>query len=168
MNSTIFDEVELNHHWTLQSPLADYRNIHRSISVCAWRGSSPNEDDAGNSLLRRDERTGGPIAEDGWNPAVPRPTAKYATGADTQPGMAFIAASAPPRDINGPSPWPRTIADSGTHREAQIPARKGMDNQGVNQNTKRSEHPSPSRAMQPVDAAIPKVVPHGMQVVPLL
>ena len=44
--------------------------------------------------------------------------------------MAFIAAGAPPRDINGPPPWPRTIADSGTRREAQIPARRGMDNQG--------------------------------------
>ena len=44
--------------------------------------------------------------------------------------MAFIAAGAPPRDIKGPPPWPRTIADSGTRREAQVPARRGMDNQG--------------------------------------
>ena len=45
-------------------------------------------------------------------------------------GMVFIAAGAPPRDIKGPPPWPRTVADSGTRREAQIPARRGMDNQG--------------------------------------
>ena len=62
MNSIVFDEVELTHHWTLQPPLPDYRNIHRSISVCSWCGSSPNEDYAGNSLLRRDERTDGPTA----------------------------------------------------------------------------------------------------------
>ena len=44
--------------------------------------------------------------------------------------MAFIAAGALPRDIKGPPPRPKTIADSGTRREAQIPARRGMDNQG--------------------------------------
>ena len=43
--------------------------------------------------------------------------------------MAFIAAGAPPRDIKSPPPWTRTIADSGTRREAQVPARRGMDNQ---------------------------------------
>ena len=120
----------MTHHWTLQPPLPDYHNIHRSISVCSWCGSSPNEDYAGNFLLRRDERTGGPTAMEGWNPVVPRSTDEYATGADTQPGIAFIAAGAPPRDIKGPPPWPKTIADSGTRREAQIPARRGMDNQG--------------------------------------
>ena len=104
-HSGVFDEVELTHHWTLQPPLADYRNIHRSISRCSWCGSSPNEDYAGNSPLRRDERTGGPTAMEGWNPAVPRSPAEYATGADTQPGMAFIAAGAPPRDIQ----WPATL-----------------------------------------------------------
>ena len=52
VDSTIFDEVELNHHWTLQPPLPDYRNIHRSISTCSWCGSSLNEEYAGNSLLR--------------------------------------------------------------------------------------------------------------------
>ena len=52
MNSIVFDEVELTHHWTLQPPLPDYRNIHRSISICSWCGSSLNEEYAGNSLLR--------------------------------------------------------------------------------------------------------------------
>ena len=84
--------MELTHCWTLQPPLADYRDIHRSVAVCFWCGSSPNEEYAGNSLLQRDERTGGPTATEGWNPAVPRSTAEYATGADTRPGMAFIAA----------------------------------------------------------------------------
>lgn len=146
----------MTHHWTHQPPLPDYRNIHRSISQCSWCSSSPNEDYAGNSLLRRDERTGGPTAMEGWNPAVPRSTAEYATGADTQPGMAFIAAGAPPRDINGPPPWPRTIADSGTRREAQIPARRGMDNQGEGHdsgsgdfspvlNRAANTHPTPGR-----------------------
>ena len=32
VNSIVFDQVELTHHWTLQPPLPDYRNIHRSIS----------------------------------------------------------------------------------------------------------------------------------------
>ena len=45
-------------------------------------------------------------------------------------GMVVIAAGAPPRDIKGPPPRPRTVADSGTRREAQIPARRDMDNQG--------------------------------------
>ena len=34
VNSTIFAEVELIHHWTLQPLLAAYRDIHRSISLC--------------------------------------------------------------------------------------------------------------------------------------
>ena len=79
--------------------------------MCSWCGSSPNEDYAGNSLLRRDERTGGPTAMEGWNPAVPRSPAEYATGADTQPGMAFIAAGAPPRDINE-----NDVAEQAHHR----------------------------------------------------
>ena len=44
--------------------------------------------------------------------------------------MAFIAAGAPPQDINGPPPWLRMIADSGIRCEAQILARRRMDNQG--------------------------------------
>ena len=51
-NSTVFAEVELRHHWTLQPPLADYRGIHRSISVCSWCAARLNEEYAGNSLLR--------------------------------------------------------------------------------------------------------------------
>ena len=52
VNSIVFDQVELTHQWTLQPPLPDYRNIHRSISICSWCGSSLNEEYAGNSLLR--------------------------------------------------------------------------------------------------------------------
>ena len=54
VNSTVFAEVELGHHWTLQPPLAAYRDIHRSISVCSWCHASLNEEYAGNSLLRAD------------------------------------------------------------------------------------------------------------------
>ena len=39
VDSTVFAEVELTHHWTLQPPLAAYRDIHRSISVCSWCGA---------------------------------------------------------------------------------------------------------------------------------
>ena len=52
VNSTIFAEVELRHHWTLQPPLAAYLDIHRSISVCSWCHARLNEEYAGNSLLR--------------------------------------------------------------------------------------------------------------------
>ena len=52
VNSTLFADVELTHHWTLQPPLADYLDIHRSISMCSWCGASLNEEYAGNSLLR--------------------------------------------------------------------------------------------------------------------
>ena len=137
VNSIVFDEVELNHHWTLQPPLPDYRNIHRSISTCSWCGSSLNEEYAGNSLLRAFListdgtrvywRSNG---DGGWNPAVPRSTAASAEGADTRPGTAFSAPGAPTGDINGPPPWISTIADSGTRRETQSPARRSMDNQG--------------------------------------
>ena len=52
VDSTVFAEVELTHHWTLQHPLAAYLDIHRSISVCSWCGASLNEEYDGNSLLR--------------------------------------------------------------------------------------------------------------------
>ena len=52
VNSTVFAEVELRHHWTLQPPLAAYLDIHRSISVCSWCHARLNEEYAGNSLLR--------------------------------------------------------------------------------------------------------------------
>ena len=39
VDSTVFAEVELTHYWTLQPPLAAYRDIHRSISLCSWSGS---------------------------------------------------------------------------------------------------------------------------------
>ena len=52
VDSTVFAEVELTHHWTLQPPLAAYRDIHRSISVCSWCGASLNEEYDGNYLLR--------------------------------------------------------------------------------------------------------------------
>ena len=52
MDSTVFAEVELSHHWPLQPPLAAYRDIHRSISLCSWCHASLSEEYAGNSLLR--------------------------------------------------------------------------------------------------------------------
>ena len=52
VNSTVFPEVELSHHWTLQPPLTAYLDIHRSISVCSWCHARLNEEYAGNSLLR--------------------------------------------------------------------------------------------------------------------
>ena len=52
VDSTVFAEVELTHYWTLQPPLAAYRDIHRLISLCSWCGASLNEEYAGNSLLR--------------------------------------------------------------------------------------------------------------------
>ena len=51
VDSTIFAEVELTHHWTLQPPLADYLDIHRSISLRPLCDASLNEEYAGNSLL---------------------------------------------------------------------------------------------------------------------
>ena len=122
--------MELTHHWTLQPPVATQPEIHRSISVCSWCSSSPNEDYAGNSLLRRDERTGGPTAMEGWTLQFHGPPPSMQQVLTPSQGMVFIAAGAPPRDIKGPPPWPRTVADSGTRREAQIPARRGTDNQG--------------------------------------
>ena len=44
VDSTVFAEVELTHYWTLQPPLAAYRDIHRSISLCSWCGASLNEE----------------------------------------------------------------------------------------------------------------------------
>ena len=52
VNSTVFAEVELSHHWTLQPPLAAYRDIHRSIALCSRCQARLNEEYAGNSLLR--------------------------------------------------------------------------------------------------------------------
>ena len=39
VDSTVFAEVELTHHWTLQPPLAAYLDIHRSIDLCSWCGA---------------------------------------------------------------------------------------------------------------------------------
>ena len=46
--------MQLTRHWGLGPPLPAQTEIHMSVAVCSWRGSSLSEEYAGDVLLRRD------------------------------------------------------------------------------------------------------------------
>ena len=132
--------MQSTHHWTLQIPLATHSEIQRPVAVCSWRGASSSEAYAGSyrshetrvppavKLQRRD----GNLQFHGPRPSMQQVRTPGRKSRSLQQERRLVISM----DRHSGSGRLQTAR---TQREAQIPARRGMDNQGEGQGSRSRE-----------------------------